>query len=339
MTLLSICIPSYNRPLELKRLLQSIDCSPEGVEIIISEDLAPNRLEIREIVSQFSKISTYDIKYFENESNLGFDGNLRRLIEHANGVFVMFMGDDDMFVANQLSKYIEFLKSNIDKPYILRAYLTDVKDTRTEYFRYFNRDTLLPHSESMVGWLFKRSVTIAGFTISRIEALKYSTRDLDGTLLYQVYLMAQVCLRHDAIYCNIVFAHVVQTYRGNVQMFGNASAEKSRFSPGMVSQDNSINFTKAYFEVASYLDNIHGTDLKGILKVILSKYSYPFLSIQRKNGLRNFLMYARRLDEECEFGCTIYFHLYKWALVFMGEQGCDYIIYLIKKLNGKTPNF
>lgn len=336
---LSICIPSYNRPQQLGKLLASIDCNPADIEIVICEDKAPRRLEVRAIATAFAETSAYPSHYHENTINRGFDGNLRRLVECAAGDYIMFMGDDDLFVPGALSRFIEFLKQNRDKPYVLRSYLTEHSDGRTEYFRYLPETTLLPHDEATVAWLFKRSVTICGFTVSRVEALKYSTTDLDGTLLYQVYLMAQVCLRHDSIYCDIPVVHAVQTFRLDTPMFGSSEAEKNRFTPGSVSHDNSINFTKAYFEVTAYLDKQHGTNLTKLVRIDLSKYSYPFLSIQRKRGIPSFLRYAKRLETEAGFGCTAYYHIYKWALVLFGEQVCDKLIGRIKRTVGHTPNF
>ena len=335
---LSICIPSFNRPQQLHKLLASIDCNPADIEIVICEDQAPKRREVGAIATAFAEVSAYRMHYHENTVNLGFDGNLRRLIECAAGEYIMFMGDDDLFVPGALGQFIEVLKQNRDKPYVLRSYLTEHPDGRTEYFRYLPKSTLLPHSETTVAWLFKRSVTICGFSISRAEALKYSTADLDGTLLYQVYLMAQVCLQRDSIYCHIPVVHAVQTYRQDKPMFGSSDAEKSRFTPGNVSHDNSINFTKAYFEVAAYLDKQHGTNLTKLVRIDLSKYSYPFLSIQRKRGIPSFLRYSKRLETEVGFGCTAYYHIYKWGLVLFGERVCDRLIVLIKRTIGHTPS-
>ena len=336
---LSICIPSYNRPRQLGELLASIDCNPADIEIVICEDLAPKRLEARTIANEFANASVYPTHYHENTNNLGFDGNLRRLVEYASGDYIMFMGDDDLFVPGALTLFIDFLKQNKDKSYVLRTYLTQHPDGRTEYFRYLPKTTSLQHNEATVAWLFKRSVTICGFTISRIEALKYATADLDGTLLYQVYLMAQVCLRQDSIFCDIPVVHAVQTFREDKPMFGSSEAEKSRYTPGSVSHDNSINFTKAYFEVTTYLDKQHGSHLTDLVRTDLSKYSYPFLSIQRKRGIPSFLRYAKRLEFEAGFGCTIYYYLYKWALVIFGERVCDKLIAFIKRIVGYTPNF
>jgi len=335
---LSVCIPSYNRSGQLGELLRSIDAGPEDIEIVICEDLAPRRSEARAVVEEFKAASAYDVHYYENAVNRGFDGNLRQLVECAHGEYVMFMGDDDLFVQGALADFIAFLKNNRDKPYVLRSYLTRRPDGQTEYFRYLPQSSQIPHGEASVAWLFKRSVTICGFTISRAAALKNATSVLDGTLLYQVYLMAQVCLFHDSIYCDIPVAHAVQSFREDKPMFGSSEAEKSRFTPGSVSHDNSINFTKAYFEVTEYLDNQHGTHLTKLVRTDLSKYSYPFLSIQRKRGVLSFLRYARRLENEVGFGETYYFYVYKWSLVLLGEKMCDKIIGLIKKVLGYTPN-
>lgn len=335
--LISICIPAYSRPAELRRLLNSIDCTSKDIEIVIAEDKSPKRDEIRHEVEHFSESTVYDIKYFENETNLGFDGNLRNLISKASGRYVLFMGDDDIFVPCALDQYIRFLNENSDKKYILRSYLVRHENGQIEHFRYLPETTVLNSDAASVAWLFKRSVTLCGYTIDREEALKYSTSDLDGTLLYQVYLMSQVCLRHESIYCDIPVAEMVPSYRQDAPMFGNSEAEKSRYTPGSVSEDNSINFSKAYFEVTRYLDALHGTNLTQLVQKDLSKYSYPFLSIQRKRGIKPFLQYANRLENELGFGCTKYFYIYKWSLVFLGESVCDKTINFIKKFVGHTP--
>lgn len=337
--LISICIPAYNRPEELGNLLESIDCDPQDVEVVIIEDCSPGREKIREVVEAFKSKTVLSVDYYENASNLGFDGNLRALSLAASGRFILFMGDDDLFVQGSLDRYLAFLKENKKFKYILRSYNMLHDNGSIEQFKYFHGDKELPPGQTSVAWLFKRSVTICGFTIDRKESVKYATSEVDGTLLYQVYLMSQVCMVNPSIYCDIPVAQAGQSYRKDKPMFGNAAAERSRFIPGRVSEDNSINFTKAYFEVAAYLDNIHKTNLVEHIRTALSKYSYPFLSIQRKRGVFVFLKYARRLELECGFGKTIYYHIYKWALVFFGENLCDNFIRKIKKIIRKTPNF
>lgn len=336
--LLSICIPAYNRPRQLEELLHSIDCEPTQIEIVICEDCSPGRVEIRKRVQSIQAQSPYALRYLENEENLGFDGNVRELVAQARGRFILYMGDDDLFIPGALDRYLRFLNEHAETKYVLRSYVVVHPDGVVEPFRYMAKTTSLPPGEETVAWLFKRSVTICGFTINREEALKHATSDLDGTLLYQIYLMAQVCLEHPSIYCDIPVAQAVQSFRDDKPMFGASAAEKGRYTPGTVSEDNSVNFTKAYFELTNYLDRQHGTQLTQRVQKSLSKYSYPFLSIQRKRGISSFLHYANRLEKECGFGITPYFHIYKWALVLIGERNCDQMIRLIKRVLPHTPN-
>ena len=334
--LLSICIPAYNRPRQLIDLLRSIDCDPAEIEVVICEDASPGRLDIGTAMEAFTAGSSYAIRYVENEQNLGYDGNLRKLVALAEGQFILFMGDDDLFVPQALDKFTVFLRANLDKKYVLRSYLVRHADG-VEMFKYMAKTAALAPGEDTVAWLFKRSVSIAGFTIDRAEAQRHATADLDGTLLYQIYLMAEVCLEWPSVYCDFPVSEVIQSFRDDKPMFGAAQSEKGRYSPGTISADNSINFTKSYFELTDYLDAKHGTSLTTKVRLSLSKYAYPFLSIQRRRGRRAFLDYANRLEKECGLGFSGFFHIYKWALYTLGEPACDRGIRLIKKLVGRTP--
>ena len=97
---LSICIPSYNRPLELRRLLDSVDSVQyaDEIEIVIQEDHAPLRNEVREQVEQYQTHAKFPVSYYENETNCGYDKNLRTVAEGARGEYVIYMGDDDVFL-------------------------------------------------------------------------------------------------------------------------------------------------------------------------------------------------------------------------------------------------
>lgn len=66
---ISICIPSYNRPEDLKRLLESVDSKNDNVEIVIREDKAPLRQEVRRVVDDFKRTTKYKVTYIENEIN------------------------------------------------------------------------------------------------------------------------------------------------------------------------------------------------------------------------------------------------------------------------------
>ena len=103
--LLSICVPVFNRPKEVEELIYSImKQSFEDLEIILCEDDSPERNELREVIRALQiKYGFEKIKYFENETNLGYDANLRNSIDHARGDYVILSGNDDLFAPNSLS--------------------------------------------------------------------------------------------------------------------------------------------------------------------------------------------------------------------------------------------
>ena len=337
--ILSIAIPSYDRPDEILRLLNSIDLKDfKDFEVVICEDYSKSRNEIREAIYRFKEESEINIQYFENNENFGYDRNIIELLHKASGEFVLFMGDDDYFNEGVLKKYIDFLKKNRDVGYVLRSYLSRNPVGYTEEFRYLKNEKYFEPGVDTVLFNFKRSVSLAGFTISREKALPYTDCALiEGTLLTQIYLMSEVCLRYKSIYCPLLTAYAHQSYRDNEPKFGNSEKEKARYVPGSISQNNSINFTKSYFEIAQFLESRNNIKIEKLIRRELSKYSYPFLSIQRNQGFLNYLSYTRKLEKECNLNITWHYYFYKFSLLIFGERLPSFMIFLVKKFLGYSP--
>jgi len=334
---LSICIPSYNRPELLARLLRSIDVPGDTVEIVICEDMAPNRERVREEVQEFQASTRYRVRYFENTQNLGYDRNLRELIGKARGEFIVFMGDDDRFVPGKLDDFIGYLRSQPDVGYVLRSYLVEHDDGRSELFRYFPRSERFEQGFDTYVLLFRRSVSLAGFTFRRELAADKLLEEFDGTLLFQLYLAAEISLHHPTAFCDVPFVYCEQSFRADGSFFGAAEAERARFSPGKVLPSNSMNFMKGFFRITQYLDRKYGFRSTERVRNDISKYSYPVLAIQRKRGSKVFLQYARTLASDLQLNCTFHFYIYTLGLLVAGEKNCDRLIWLIKRTLGYTP--
>lgn len=336
--LLSICIPSYNRPDSLVRLLDSVDVHPGQIEIVIGEDKSPRRTEVRARVKEFCSRSPYPVNYYENANNLGYDGNLRGLIPRARGEFVLFMGDDDWFAPGKLDPYLEFLRANRDVGYILRSYYAKHPGGTMEAFKYCPATRRFTPGVETCVFLYKRTVSICGVTFKRECALNYATDRFDGMLLYQLYLVAEISLHEPTIYCDIPVGVAAQSFRDDNPQFGAAVAEKSIFQPGKVTVQNSVNFTKGFFTISQYIDHKYDLNTTALIRRDLSKYSYPFLSIQRKRGRREFWRYALQLARETGINQTWHYYFYMMALWFLGEALCDKGILWIKRFIGHTPH-
>ena len=109
---ISVCIPAYNRPGELKILLNSIlNQDYDEYEIVVSDDNSPLSEEIRVAIDHFiKKYPKKTIRYFKNNKNLGYDANLRFLIERAEGEYCLFMRNDDLLYIDALSKIVSVLE-------------------------------------------------------------------------------------------------------------------------------------------------------------------------------------------------------------------------------------
>ena len=248
-------------------------------------------------MQRFRERSKYAVKYQENEVNLGYDRNLREVIARADGEFLVFMGDDDVFVPGALDQFIQFLRSHREAGYVLRSYVADFAGSSPELFRYFATSRWFEAGLDSYVLLFRKSVSLAGFTVKTALARANATDVFDGTLLYQLYLTAEIAINHPTAFCADPFVYAEQTFRTDNAFFGAASAESGSFVPGKVLPSNSLNFMRGFFRITGFIDSKYGFASTEDVRRDISKYSYPILAIQRKRGLPTFLRYARALRE------------------------------------------
>ncbi len=336
--LLSICIPSYNRPLQLSKLLNSIDCVDSSeIEIIICEDKSPTRNDIINIFNEFVEKSKYECKLFLNEINLGYDGNIKELINKATGRYIMYMGDDDIFQKKSLDKYINFIKNNPQIGYILRRYTVIHKNGSTEDFKYFSDNYFFEPGIEAFKNLFRKSVFISGFCFKKEYVLPYfDTEQFNGTLLYQLFLCSNLVLEYPSAYCNVPLTIMDEGTRG-IPEFGSSKNEANKYTPGHISIQNSINFMKSYLLITKYVDERYGFNATSLIINDLSKYSYPILSIQRSGGIFKFVKYNIELIKSIKINSSFYYYIYFIGLLFFGSRFCDSVIKGLKKTLGTTP--
>lgn len=106
--LLTIAVPTYNRPEALARLAKDFLISAsgmDGVEVVVcdnSDDAAAR--------SNQEVFAETDVRYCKNEKNLGFHGNLLRCIERASGQWLWIISDDDGVDQEAFSGFVQALK-------------------------------------------------------------------------------------------------------------------------------------------------------------------------------------------------------------------------------------
>ena len=126
--LLSICIPTYNRPKHLLNCLNSLTLqSYKNFEVCISDNASDSN--IKKIIKPFKK--KLNNKFNRNKKNLGFALNLLKVSSMANGKFIWFLGDDDLLVKDSLKYLIKKMKKNSDVDFFwVNSFYLDVKNIK-----------------------------------------------------------------------------------------------------------------------------------------------------------------------------------------------------------------
>jgi glycosyltransferase involved in cell wall biosynthesis len=290
-------------------------------------------LEVRKIVSEFSTQSKYKINYVENETNLGYDKNLRACASNAKGDWIVYMGNDDEFVPGAIDKLFTFISQNKDLGYILKSHFYIHKNKKKEAFKYYEETKFFKPGLDTYVQMFRKSVFISGFTIKRGLIMPLLKDDFDGTLLFQLYLLAEVCLKYPSAYFD---TPLTQQYDEGFPEFGNAASEKGIYTPGTITIDNSLNFLRGYLKIIKYIDQEHHFDSTKLIMHDMSKYFYPSLAIQRNKGIKKFIGYVKELNK-IGFNSSIYYYIYVFGLTIFGKKICDNMIRILKLLIGKTP--
>lgn len=334
--LISVCIPAYNRAALLPALLDSI-VSQAGAdyEIVICEDASPERDQICRVAEHYATAYPSRVSYHENAVNLGYDGNLRRLIELARGEYVLFMGNDDLLAEGALAAVAAAVRAHPNVGVVLRSYDSFVDDPRrpVQTFRYFDSECFFPGGAQTIVTFFRRCVFISGMVVRRESAHKHATNRFDGTLLYQQHLVGQILASENGVYLPQILSH----HRlGGTPDFGNSAAEQGRFVPREQTPESSVHFMRGMLQIAADLERTLGLPLFMPILCDIGNYAYPILSIQAGGSRRALLRYARDLATLGLWRIPL-FHVYVLGLLILGRRICDALIASIKKRLGRAP--
>lgn len=337
-SLLTVAIPAYNRPDELGALLKSILAQDfMDAEVLVVEDHSPRREEIGAVVDAAARAHpTRAVRFHSNEVNLGYDKNVRRILELSQGAFTLFMGDDDLLCPGALTHVARVLSAHANLGVILRAYETiDLHSgARLQLFRYFEDDRFFPAGAATIRTFFRRSVSIAGYTVHTQSARACATDRFDGTLLYQLHLSAQVLKARDGYFISDVLTSMRKD-EAQRHFFGTADAERGLYAPGALTPEHSLNFMRGMLRVARAAQEDTGLDLYDSILADLGNYSYAFLRLHAEDK-RVFAAYVRALAG-LGLWRSKYFWAYAAALCVVPVPLLDQGIAALKRVLPATP--
>jgi len=302
-------------------------------EIAIREDASPQRAAIRAVVDEFRRSHPdRTVRYAENERNLGYDANLRALIETAAGSYCMFMGDDDLLLPGALSTVASTLRMYPETQVVLRSYATVGIDGRHVAHRYFSDARYFPPGAESVITFFRRSIVISGLTLHRDNSASLRTDRFDGTLLYQLYLVGMLMSRGPGLFLPEVLALV---RAGNVPFFGSSPLEPN-FTPGEITPESVTQFTRGMLVIGADIERQTGMKVRRAILRDLGNYSYPTLRIQAHRSRRVYLGYIASILRLGLWSNPVPW-VYALMLTTLGPSRCDRLIERIQTRAKATP--
>jgi glycosyltransferase involved in cell wall biosynthesis len=333
---ISVCIPAYNRARFLPALLDSIVAQGfRDFEVLICEDCSPERAQIGQTARRYQARYPGLIRYLENERNLGYDGNLRHMIERAAGRYCLFMGNDDLLCPGALQAVAGAVGRHPNVGVVVRSYASfaDAPENIVQEFRYFPDERFFPAGERTIATVFRRSVVISGMVVHREAARAAATERFDGILLYQLYLVANICVTMNAVF----LPQIVTLYRtGILPDFGSSDSERGKFVPRQHTPESSLHFMRGMLDIARHVEQTRGVRICRPILRDIANYSYPVLAIQARKPVGVFVRYALALAR-MGFGRHPLFWAYFLALLVFGPARVERIIGFVKRRLGHTP--
>jgi glycosyltransferase involved in cell wall biosynthesis len=335
--LFSVCIPAYNRVHHLATLLDSIFAQDfDDYEIVVCEDKSREREQIATIVCGYQSRFPGVLRYFENEVNLGYDANIRNLVEKASGEFCFFMGNDDVMCQGAMENAAGVIHRYPNIGLVLKSYawFDDVPEKVNQEIRWFTEEKEFAAGIPAIRFAFRRSGVISGYIVHRDTAHEAATSKFDGTLYYQMHLTASVLVHKTAVCTPKV---LVLCRNSEPPEFGNSAKEKGKYVPGRYTPEARLNMVGGALSIIRDLKESCGIDVVEDVIHDYANYFYPYVRDQVNLPIRE---YWKLYSDFKKMGFAKYrmFHLYFLLAYLLGEKRFDGYTRLVRKILGRSPH-
>ena len=153
--LLTIAIPTYNRPDLLRRALGSAtEVQParaRAVEVVVSDNSTDDRtaLTCKDLLEHWAG----SVRYTHNRPSIGAEPNFNRCLELSRGRYVLILHDDDYLLAGAVDKVLDAIERHSDAEVLLfGAHVVD-QDERIRRKQAHKRDRYLPPRQALAAVL------------------------------------------------------------------------------------------------------------------------------------------------------------------------------------------
>jgi glycosyltransferase involved in cell wall biosynthesis len=211
---ISVCIPQYNR---IDFLLYNLDRiavqSYPNIEVVISDDCSTDDTEHQ--IEELSKTFRFPIVYSRSEFNVGYDRNLRRVLEMASGEYAVVLGNDDAFSGpDSVKSLVSFLQDN-GLPEIGFCNMVEGRSEGAVIRRAIGSRVI--GSGAAVALRYYSSFSFVGGLFFKLDTFRsVNTDKADGSIYSQIYLAVSMILKGGRLFCLDDSLVIMDTCMGNL---------------------------------------------------------------------------------------------------------------------------
>jgi len=189
---ISICIPQYNRIEYLKINLEKIALQKKAnIEVIISDDASTDDTELQ--IAEIQETFPFPLLYYRFDQNQGYDRNLRKSLELANGEYCIILGNDDTLADEfALNRLVIFLKKN-DMPEVGFCNSADYLNINDIQVR-ASKTAVIGTGKAIALKYYSSFSFVAGIILKKSAFDNVNTSKLDGSIYVQIYLACVIIL-------------------------------------------------------------------------------------------------------------------------------------------------
>lgn len=208
--LVSVCIPTYERPAELLKALNSCFTQTyRNIEIVIFDNSeSDSTLKLIELLAK------NNIRYFKNPKNVGPIENLKLAVDHADGKYIKVLMDDDILYSSCIEKMVRSLEDNPGAGVVMAPMeIIDDQDNRINYraylikklpliYRYQKRSQIIPRKKILLDFLTSQyPCCVPSGVMYRKECFEtLGSLDVDMKFAVDVEICARFATGYDFFY-------------------------------------------------------------------------------------------------------------------------------------------
>lgn len=194
--LLSILIPAYRRPELLRKTLKSITkaLKPNNefsvnhpIEVLVGDD---SGLRLNKPIVEYEKKffgNNFELSTIETSGGIGFEKNFIKLLRHAKGQYVFFIGEDDLIHEDF---FVNVFRSLVKKDLIILNYFYISNDYKYKSnFSLFGNINKMSVDELIKKHFFKLGF-MGSFIIKKHIILKYLENCPSNTWFPHIYVIS-----------------------------------------------------------------------------------------------------------------------------------------------------